>query len=185
MEAIPSTPPQNQPRAGASFNGSVCKQDTSSTYICQLEARSFSYSHRCLHTGMVHNAGQVICQPTLEHDRQSSIPSTPTQCPRVGPCGTSLESSSLLPNSTTDVDQSTTSDSPISTDNIIGVSEHHSSTSHMGYTGRDGITTSFQSQLQTLSYHHGETSLQSPIIPPSANGYAGVTNAIETPIQVL
>ena len=67
MEAITSNLPQNQPRAGASFNGSVCKQDTSSTdNICQLEARSFSYSHRCLHTGLVHNAGQVICQPTLD-----------------------------------------------------------------------------------------------------------------------
>ena len=138
MEATPSNLSQSQPTAGASFNRSVCKQATSSTdNICQLEATSFSYSHRCLHTGLVHNAGQVICQPTLEHDRQSSIPSTPTECPRVGPCGTSPESSSLVPNSITDVGQSVTSDSPISRDNIIGASEqpsrHHSSTSHIGY----------------------------------------------------
>ena len=69
--------------------------------ISQLETRSINYSHGCLHTGLVHNAGQVIFQSTLEHDRQSSIPSMPTECPRVGPCGTSLESSNLIPNSTT------------------------------------------------------------------------------------
>ena len=105
--------------------------------ISQLETRSINYSHGCLHTGLVHNAGQVIFQSTLEHDRQSSIPSMLTECPGVGPYGTSLESSNLIPNSTTDVDQCTTSDSPISRDNLTGVSEqpsrHHSSTSHMGY----------------------------------------------------
>ena len=97
-----------------------------------MEARSINYSHRCLHTGLVHNAGQIICQSTF---RQSSIPSTPTECPRVGPCDTSLESSNLIPNSTTDVDQRTTSDSPISRDNLTGVSEqpsrHHSLTSRI------------------------------------------------------
>ena len=76
MKAIPSNLSQNQPTAGAFFNRSVCMQAISSTdNICQLEAKPINYSHKCLHTGMIHNAGQVICQPTSEHDKQALLTS--------------------------------------------------------------------------------------------------------------
>ena len=45
----------------------ICLQVSYQTdNISQLETRSINYIHGCLHTGLVHNAGQVICQPTLD-----------------------------------------------------------------------------------------------------------------------
>ena len=138
VETITQDIPENQFSAGSLVNRPVCKPSLQSTpNICQLEARPPGNGNRCIHTGLVGSSTEDLCEPSLEHDRQSPVTHMQSKHSRAHPSGSSVESSSLVPTAPTETGQSTTPRTQIIRDDTTSVSEppprHPTPTSRVGH----------------------------------------------------
>ena len=125
----------------------------------------------------------------MELGRQSPVSSFQPQGGGIGSSGTSLESTVVVPNVAPAINQQATSHSSVSLP-IQSVCQNRvpDIVPQLAVRVISGIGTrvaNFQTQLQTSSCPHGETSPQDHTTPLSTNGLAGVRNGIEIPFLDL
>ena len=138
MEALTKNLPMHQRSLGPSSDSSVCELSLITTpNICQLETRSPGHRSRCIHAGLAQPASETLRKSFLESERQSPVIYNPPAAARSNSGGTSLESSALVPTTTTQTGQDTsTHTSPTRGDptNLPQPSSrHHTPTSRVGY----------------------------------------------------
>ena len=149
LETVSQCVSLDQPEAGTSGGGPVCQQaNKSATNICQLETRTDSHGHRCIHSGL--GRAQSICQSPVEPDRQSAGTDLPTTG-RTCSSSTSMEGTGMVPSVTGDAGGNPIPDPPEE-------GPHHSHTS--GQPPRGGSPTCHKGYLrQCYKFSEGATKL--------------------------
>ena len=92
---------------------------------------------RCIYIDLVGSSTEDLCEPSLEHDRQSPVTHMQSKHSRAHPGGSRVESSSLVPTAPTETGQSTTPHTQIIRNDTTSVSEppprHPTPTSCVGH----------------------------------------------------
>ena len=111
LETVPSCVQSNQPGARTPECGPIRHQTNSpAAPVRQLETRPTSYSDGCLLQELVYDEG--LCQPTMEPDWES-VSTMPETESRAGASGSSMEGSTMVPNSPRDGNKDTSPDQTI------------------------------------------------------------------------
>ena len=154
--------------------------DGSVPSLFQLAARSLCSGNRCLPAGLVSHQG-VVCQPTLEPGRSSSVQSTERSDPHCS-VGPSLEDTAMVSSATADVNCNTMSDHSCLGNAIQRSGGSRPSTSrvaHLRERYRDQELSEEAASLMLKSWRTKTTTHS------LANGIAGVVQGTQIPFQDL
>ena len=181
----------DQQQVGPLHNRSFCKQtDSTTTQVCELEARSKGRGSGCLHSGL--EPAQGICIPSICPNRAVSEASPAAVCLSVDDCDSSMGNSTMVPVVTRN-DGRQSHITPVFP-RIAETREQYTSscppsTSRMAslrlVSGVDMKVQQFHSQLKDCFWLHGELEQKKLIPLPGESGLVGVANDKSIPFQHL